>query len=70
MFKSFIMKWGVDWVFSRSKAFIGAASVAVLTTLIKTFETTYGVDVPATWEAAILAAVAGLLIERVPNKVV
>jgi hypothetical protein len=63
-----MFKVAFGWVLQRNKAFLGAAAAGVILALIKAFETSYGIDVSATWEASILATVTGLFIERVPNK--
>ena len=61
-----------DFVKTRAKAFIAALVPAVVLAVIKAFESSFGADVPADQEAAIVAWVAGLfgflLVERVPNK--
>lgn len=58
----------MNWILERAKAFAAAFAVGVVPVLISSVETASGFDIPATWEAGILAVVTGWFVYQVPNK--
>jgi hypothetical protein len=66
------MDWFSDFVAARFKAFFAALVVGFTPAVIKAFETSFGVDIPGSWEANfqtwLLALFAGLTVNYVSNK--
>lgn len=58
----------MDFIAERAKAFAAAAITGVVQALIVAVETTFKFDIPITYEAMILSAIAGLIVYQVPNK--
>ena len=58
----------MDWILQRAKAFAAAVATGLVPVIIGAFEKASGFDIPASWEAWALAAVAGLFVYAVPNK--
>lgn len=62
----------MDWFLQRAKAFAGAFAAGTVTVAIKSFETSFGFDVPSDIEAWIIggvtAVITGLVVHQVPNK--
>ncbi len=61
------MDWFSDFVAFRFKAFFGALAVGVTPVVIKAFEANI-FDIPPAWEAWIIAAVGGLVVNYAVNK--
>lgn len=62
----------MDWFLQRAKAFAGAFAAGAITVAIKSFETSFGFDVPSELEAWLIAGVTaivtGVVVHQVPNK--
>jgi hypothetical protein len=60
------MDWFSVFVAARFKAFFGALAVGVTPVAIKAFEANF-FDIPAAWEAWLVAAVGGIVVNFAVN---
>lgn len=58
----------MDWILQRAKAFASVLAVGIVPVLITAAESASGFDIPASWEAWLLALVTGLVVHQTPNK--
>jgi hypothetical protein len=58
----------MDFILERAKAFAALLAVGLVPVIIKAAEAASSFDIPASWEAWLLAAVTGLIVHQVPNK--
>lgn len=58
----------MDFILERAKAAAGFFMAGLAPLLIHTVETATSFDIPATWEAAIVMFLTGLVVHQVPNK--
>ena len=58
----------MDWILERAKAFVATLAAGIAPVIIAALEKSFGFDIPASWEFAIIAAITGLFVHQVPNK--
>lgn len=58
----------LNFILSRMKAWMATLIPAVTISIMKSAETSFGFDIPAEIEIAIVSAVTGLVVHQVPNK--